>query len=202
MQDIITLPKSEYTATAQMFARAFFNNPTSLFCLPDESKRAKKIEWFIHIALRCGQEYGIVHTTPGIEGAAIWLQPSHVYLNLSQLLKQGFLQAPVRLGFGPIRRLFKVLNLFEKLQKKQVPEKHWYLFLLAVDPRFQGRGIGSRLIQPVLERTDGEMLSCYLETDKPENVSFFQKNGFRVLLEDDIPKGGYHFWTMKRGPKY
>ncbi len=33
------------------------------------------------------------------------------------------------------------------------------------------------------------------------NVPFYNKHGFEVVVEEDVPKGGPHFWTMKREPK-
>ncbi len=55
-------------------------------------------------------------------------------------------------------------------------------------------------MQPVLERADRDRLPCYLETTKEINVSFYKKHGFEVVVEDDLPRGGPRFWTMKREP--
>ena len=48
-------------------------------------------------------------------------------------------------------RLMRFLNLVER---KHPHEPHWYLAVLGVDPDRQGRGFGSHLMQPVLERCD------------------------------------------------
>jgi hypothetical protein len=36
---------------------------------------------------------------------------------------------------------------------------------------------------------------------KPRNVSFYEKHGFEVVVEDDVIGGGLHFWTMRRDPR-
>ena len=41
----------------------------------------------------------------------------------------------------------------------------------------------------------------YLETMKTRNVPFYRKHGFEVVVEDDLPGGGLHFWTMRREPR-
>jgi ribosomal protein S18 acetylase RimI-like enzyme len=87
------------------------------------------------------------------------------------------------------------------LHKRDVPLRHWYLPTLGVDPPRQGQGVGSALIQPVLSRADAEGLLCYLETETAGNVAFYERHGFEVVVEDDLPRGGPHFWTMKREPK-
>ena len=74
--------------------------------------------------------------------------------------------------------------------------------ILGVDTVKQGQGIGGSIIQPILARAEADGLRCcYLETMKERNVVFYEKNGFEVLVEDDIPNGGPHFWTMKRYAK-
>jgi hypothetical protein len=40
-----------------------------------------------------------------------------------------------------------------------------------------------------------------LETEKEKNVAFYERHGFEVVVEDDLPRGGPHFWTMKRQAK-
>ena len=73
--------------------------------------------------------------------------------------------------------------------------------ILGGDRDKQGQGVGSSLVAPMLARADAEGLPCYLETMKERNVAFYEKHGFQVVVEDDLPKGGPHFWTMKRPAK-
>ncbi len=46
------------------------------------------------------------------------------------------------------------------------------LALLATNPGAQGRGLGSSLLGPVLDRCDSEGIPAYTETQKHENVSW------------------------------
>ena len=82
-----------------------------------------------------------------------------------------------------------------------VPEDHWYLMILGVEPARQRLGLGGALLQPVLARADREGLRCYLETQKPVNVPFYQAHGFEVAAETDVPGDGPHFWLMARTPR-
>jgi GNAT superfamily N-acetyltransferase len=79
-----------------------------------------------------------------------------------------------------------------------MPEPHWYLPLLGVDPALQGRGAGSALLKVVLDRADSARLPAYLWTAKARNVSFYQRRGFEVLTEGVEPDSGIRFWTMRR----
>ena len=90
---------------------------------------------------------------------------------------------------------------FDELRQRDVPEPHWYLWMLGVDPPRQGQGVGSMLLQPVLWLADRESLPCYVEADKAKNVPFYQTHGFEVVEEGDVPGGGLHYWTMKHPPQ-
>lgn len=70
--------------------------------------------------------------------------------------------------------------------------------LLGVDPTRQGQGIGSKLLSAGVERADTSGLPCYLETMNPDNVPLYQKFGFAVANEGDIPESNVHVWGMVR----
>jgi ribosomal protein S18 acetylase RimI-like enzyme len=86
----------------------------------------------------------------------------------------------------------------DTLHKRHAPELHWYLWAVGVDPPNQGRGIGGRLIEPILARASADGTACYLETGMEKNISFYEKHGFRVVGEGRVPKLGVPVWAMLR----
>ena len=76
-------------------------------------------------------------------------------------------------------------------------EPHWYLAFLGIEPSEQGKGLGSALLRPVLERCDSEGTPAYLETSNERNLPFYQRHGFEVVQQCGIPDGP-HFWGMWR----
>ncbi len=179
--------------------RAFFDDPLMEYILPDEGKRGPASTWFFTAAAKLGHHYGEVYTTgEKVDGNAIWLPPGKVKVSIPKMIRSGMLMAPIKFGLGPFSRFLTVMNTLEHLHDRDMPEPHWYLMVLGVDPPRQGQGVGGALIQPIIERADADGLPCYLETMKTRNVTFYEKHGFSVIVEDDLPKGGPHFWTMKR----
>ncbi len=198
----VRLRQEQTIAASQVLARAFHTNPGFVWGIPDERRRPPKLRWFMEISAKIGDRFGEVYTTPGaVEGAAIWLPPGNTTLSLPQLLRSGFLLGPVKWGIGPFVKFVSVMSRFEKLHKDAMPGDHWYLMVLGVDPPRQGQGVGSALIQPVLRKADDARLSCYLETDKPEDVVFYEKHGFEVVVKDRFAKDGPDMWTMRRLPR-
>jgi GNAT superfamily N-acetyltransferase len=61
---------------------------------------------------------------------------------------------------------------------------HSHVGPFGVLPSFQGLGIGSRLMKHYLTIQDNAGMSSYLETDKPINVRFYGKHGYKVIDTD------------------
>ena len=199
--EVVQLSQSQIKQAGEVLARAFHDDPFWVWLLPDESKRSRVVPWVMGVAARFGHGYGDVYTTAGkVEGAAIWFAPGTFPVSLVRQMLSGWILAPLKLGPSAFARLTSITNYLEQLHKRDVPPRHWYLWFLGVDPPRQGRGVGGAIIQPTLARADGEGVPCYLETVTARNVPFYQKHGFEVVVEGDLPKGGPHFWTMKREP--
>jgi ribosomal protein S18 acetylase RimI-like enzyme len=76
------------------------------------------------------------------------------------------------------------------------PVPHVHVGPVAVERHLQGRGIGSRLMAELVTRVDGLGVAAFLETDKPENVRFYQRFGFEVV--DEAEPLGVRTWFMLR----
>ncbi|MGM0355470.1 GNAT family N-acetyltransferase [Streptomyces sp. ECR3] len=78
---------------------------------------------------------------------------------------------------------------------------HEYLWMIGVVPGHQGRGLGTALIRPVLERCDREGLPAYLEASSPRSVPLYERLGFAALDRTlDLPDGP-RMWPMWREPR-
>jgi ribosomal protein S18 acetylase RimI-like enzyme len=96
-------------------------------------------------------------------------------------------------GVGGTARLLSWTGAWSRLDP---PEPHWHLGPVGVERHLQGRGIGSALLREFLARIDGDRSAAYLETDKRENVRFYERFGFTVQAE--APVLGVPNWFMIR----
>ena len=198
----VRMTKAQIPEAGAALARAFHDDPLITYILSDEARRPSALRWFMTAAARYGHAYGEVHTTEGrVDGCAIWLPPGDVKVTLPRMIRAGLWAAPFTFGIGALGRFLNATDFYEKLHEQAMPEPHWYLMVLGVDTPRQGQGVGGALTQPVLARADAAGMPCYLETNKTRNVPFYEKQGFSVVMEGDIPKGGPRYWTMRRAPK-
>lgn len=98
------------------------------------------------------------------------------------------------------RNRLKGIRILDEMAASHPREPHWYLPLIGVDPAFQGAGIGTALLQHRLRMCDTDAIPAYLETQKPENVPYYQRFGFTVRSTIEHP-GCPTLWTMWREPR-
>jgi GNAT superfamily N-acetyltransferase len=79
-------------------------------------------------------------------------------------------------------------------------EPHYYLPVVGVEPERRGRGLGTVLMRPVLERCDDEKLPAYLEATSPRNRALYERHGFEVTEQFSVGPGLPPAWRMWRTP--
>jgi GNAT superfamily N-acetyltransferase len=95
---------------------------------------------------------------------------------------------------GPIcLRLGEWLSIWAK---HDPDEPHRHLGPVGVLPGRQGEGIGSRLMQAYIDTLDAQEEAGYLETDRRENIRFYENFGFTV--REEVPVLGLPTWLMWR----
>jgi ribosomal protein S18 acetylase RimI-like enzyme len=196
----IPLSPSQIKHAAVVMAQAFFEDPYFTFILPEAGKRARILPWLFERTIRYGQRYGRVFTTPGLEGVAMWLGPQNTGLAVMGALRTGLFLLPLKLSRQELERSLSLANYAEKLHKKSVTRRHWYLYGLGVEPSRQGQGIGGALLRPILAQADRERLACYLDTNNEFNVPFYERYGFAVISQGRAQSTGPKTWGMLRRP--
>jgi ribosomal protein S18 acetylase RimI-like enzyme len=78
---------------------------------------------------------------------------------------------------------------------------HLYLATIGTTPRAQRRGLGTRVLAPMLARADRARTDAFLETSSPSNVDFYEGLGFAVIDHCQIAGGGPDVWAMLRQPR-
>ncbi len=75
---------------------------------------------------------------------------------------------------------------------------HYYLGAVGTRTDRQRQGLATAVVTPVLDRALAEGAMVYLETSDRGNVEFYERLGFAVTGEVDVPGGGPHVWGMSR----
>ncbi len=197
---LVSLSEGDIEKAGALLARAFQDNPLLVHMSPGSDDRRRISPSFFSAFVRLGYLAGEVFTTPNVEGVAVWFPPGVVDLDPDLMARAGVTELASAIGEEPLARIMPLFGKFEALRKRDASFPHWYLSLIGVDPEHQGKGVAGSLLRPQLTHADSEGLPCYLETCEPSNVSFYQKYGFVVVVDETDTESGVQMWTFLRPP--
>jgi GNAT superfamily N-acetyltransferase len=183
-------------AMAGVLARAFHEDPAFTWVLRADARRMKILEQGFELFLsRIWMEQEETYTTPATVAVAVWERPDEWKIAVARQLRM--LPAMVKV-FG--RHLPRVLRALTVLEGKHPSEPHYYLAFVGVEPEWQGRGLGSAVLEPILERCDRDGMPAFLEASTPRNRVLYERHGFAVMEEFTLGKGAPPQWRMWRAP--
>ncbi len=188
-------------AVCEMLGRAFAENPTARATLAHctEAERLSRVVRLHRGLVRAAVAEGHVEIVRDeaqgkIAGASLFFAPGP-----SRGGWRAFAWMAVgALGVGA-RGTYRYWLYDRHVGPLHPAEPHYYLFVLGVEPAFQGRGVGSALLRTFCERADRAGVAAYLETDKASSVKLYERHGFVVKDDFEIASlGGLRTWTMLR----
>jgi ribosomal protein S18 acetylase RimI-like enzyme len=180
--------------TADVLARAFVSNPLNIAAFGADQVSVNQA--FFRGGLRVMRGRKLV----AVDGARIvgfihWVTSPRCQFSGPEKLAM----VPRMVQEFGVQRSMRISSWLATWSKHDPKDPHCHLGPIGIDPAAQGRGIGQRLMALYCEELDRTATSGYLETDRPENVAFYQRFGFEVTLE--IPILGTPNFLMRRNPK-
>ena len=191
---IVEADRRDFLPLSQCLARAFYDDPVSIYLFPKIDTRIVSLQKMYLFVLRRFSAHGIVYVESSMKGVAVWQAPSPPKLGFFRECASVLpLLWSVRPAMSRLRRVGDVVT------KAHIREPHWYLAAIGTEPSHQGHGIGSALLAPILRRCDESKLPAYLESSNEANIPFYQRHGFKVLDQLEVPSGP-KLWPMLREP--
>jgi GNAT superfamily N-acetyltransferase len=194
------LTPAHHRAAAGVFADAFLDDPGWLAVGP---RRARARHRFIARtclgAMRvgerwCGPSWCVLEDGRPIAvltGAAPGRWPPPTMRALARLAA-----GPALAGPGTFGRSLASSRVFEAIHPRY---EHFLVWMFAVSPAHQRRGLGRRLMTTALAEADAAEVPAYLWTGNPDNLPYYRGYGFDVIAEAPIARGVPN-WFMERPP--
>lgn len=201
---VITATANDKEKVSHVLAKAFLNEEFWSWAIDyqgiTEEIKLKKLEQLFNIQQHyfC-LPYQSAYYLEGFKGAALWSPPHQWELSLSKQIR--FIPQFVKIvGWY---RLIKVSHVIDIIQKKHPKKPHYYLQNIGVDPLYQGQGLSSKLLMPMIKQCDSGGIPIYLETATEQNIALYRHFGFEIMhILEHLPYGApklYCMWRTSRG---
>jgi GNAT superfamily N-acetyltransferase len=156
--------------------------------------------WIARWTFRHGLQFGTILVTDDLAGVAIAYRVTEpVYSEERMAVTLGGL--PEQLGIAAWARFERVAEIFEASDAPlaaAMPEPHWYLDTVAVEPTRQGAGIGSALVQAVHALAETESWPTALLTFRARNIPFYERHDYEVVARGTEPMSSLDYWGFRR----
>ena len=191
---------AEAETLASTLASAFAEDPLFRWVTGAESGESIEPKLRVLFGALVKQEFRrddhLVVTNDDGSAVAVWMHPNQ--WKMSALTTIRVLPRMVRALGTKTPRMLGAFNAIEKVHPE--PE-HYFLEALGTAQRVQGRGLGSAVIRPMLDRCDAEGMPAYLESSNPQNIPFYARHGFQPTGEIAVGKGAPTVTPMWRDPR-
>ena len=174
-QSVRPATEGDVDRLSRTLGAAFADDPVFCHLLPPGVRaRDERVRRIFVVDGRRSLAHGGLWTTADGDAAAVWFPPGHWRATPRQDL--GELPAWLRVG-GRRMRAFQQVRSALYAHHRDLPP-HWYLLYIGTRPERQGQGLGSALLQVVLDRCDAERVPAYLESSCARNVLLYRRHGF------------------------
>ncbi|MEU7565051.1 GNAT family N-acetyltransferase [Streptomyces fradiae] len=175
-------------------ARAFADYPYTRHVIAADGHE-ERIRRYQELCLaRIGMVYGRVWVADEGRAVAVWAvpgqDPSPAFAELGPLLGElsgdrAAVSETAHAAMAPYRP----------------KEPGWFLETVATAPEAQGKGLGSAVLAPGIQEAERTGCPAFLETSSAANVRFYERLGFEVTADVQLPDDGPRTWCMRRNPR-
>lgn len=193
--------KKDLNKLADVAANSYVNYPLhNWFSNGKYNSKITKI--IIKISLKTMMKDAVIYAdSPDLNGFAVWLPYGFKGTKSMPFILYGGLKLIFLKGFKIIKKLISYENFAMALKKKYTHYNDWYLYNLTVKQESQGKGIATKILNPMLELCDKEQMLSFLETNKESNVSLYEHYGYELKEESIVPNSNVKHFAMIRKPK-
>ncbi len=191
MADLRPATLDDRSLLAEIAAAGFYDDPVLSWVLRDDARRLEQLRMaFATMVDDLLPGRGTVHVVAGAS-AAFWRDPSFEHHRTTRDRLDDAASSGGGEGFGPFEaeELERFGILGEVMQEHHPHEPHWYLNVVSTMPEHQGQGLGTTVLQPVLEACDADGVPAYLESTNPRNRTLYLRQGFVAMNEVHLPDG-------------
>lgn len=186
--------KAEYSDKSlviDILTKSFDTNQSVNYITKQDAKRIQRVSALMDYSFEVCYLFGDVFMSDDKKACALVTYPD----KKKTTLKSIFLDVKLILSVVGLKNIKKTLERESLINKIQPKEPKYYLWFIGVDNTYQNEGIGSVLMNEIIEDSDRKKRPIYLETSTLKNLPWYKKFGFEIYNELDL---SYKLFFLKR----
>ena len=194
------LQKQDTERAASVLADAFKYDPVWNRIYEGESDITKRFHAHFEVPVRYCLKYGEVYSpSENLEGIIAWVSGKYADMTPWRIIRSGAIGAAMRMGSNAGKKMASVFKrVSEDRHEHMARSTYLYLFVVGVNSKLQGKGIGRKLVDTAIEKSEREGSQLYLETETEENVKMYEHFGFKLRKRITLPIVDLPMWEMVR----
>jgi ribosomal protein S18 acetylase RimI-like enzyme len=192
--DLFKIKKQNLQDAVTVLDIAFSEDSMWKEVFDDEEKNRILTEVMVRFCLTYGT---VVSTSDKLEGVMA-IAPYGKEMNMLSIIRSGAFLLSMKIGSES--KKFKVLSdAVEEAKKSLHLDPYIHLLIMGVSQNYQGKGLGGKLVRALIEKSELKNKPIYLETQKEDNIYFYEKYGFAVKKKIMLPEPfDLPMWLMFR----
>ena len=173
----------------EIIVNAFKDNQSVNYIVKQDEKRLQRITTLVEYSFFQGSEFGEVFISEDQNATCILVYP-HLKKTTWQTILWDLKLICKVIG---LKKVKAALQRESQLKSNYPNTPYAHLWYIGVDPFYQQKGIGSKLLQEVIDHCGS--LPIYLETSVLSNLAWYEKHGFKRIKTLDL---GYLLHLYKK----
>lgn len=174
-----------------ILSKSFDKNQSVNYIAQQDELREKRITALMDYSFEICYNYGNVYLSDDNKACVLVLYPDQKKTTFKSILED------VKLLFNCVglSNIGKAMKREAAIKQIQPDTPMYYLWFIGVEPDSQGTGIGTKLMNDVIEDSEAKSRSIFLETSTQRNLPWYKKFGFDVYGDLDL---SYKLYFLKR----
>jgi ribosomal protein S18 acetylase RimI-like enzyme len=191
------IQKKELKKAVNVLNNAFSEDSMWKEVFNDEDKNLVLTEVMVRFCLKYGD---VLSTSDDLEGVMA-IVPHDKDMTTLRIIRSGAFFLSMKIA-SEAKKMKVLSNAIEEAKKSLNLDSYIHLLIMGVSQEFQGKGFGGKLVRAIIEKAETERKPIYLETQKEDNIDFYEKYGFSVKKKIILPKPlNLPMWLMVREVK-
>ena len=176
----------------EILTSSFAANKSVNYIVKPGGNKLKSIRNLMDYAFEICYLFGKVFMSDDRQACALILYPD----KKKTTFKSVWLDIKLILFCIGLQNLKKTLRREALIKKIHPAEPITYLWFIGVHPDFQGQGLGSTLLNELIQASNAQKRPIYLETSTRKNLPWYQKLGFTQYHALDLGYTLFFFRNM------